>query len=163
MVKSEPLSDASVAAIASAIFAKGSPTVVEAYSEFGRDPRRFSSAAEVCAYAAQRRPEASGYVHLAIHYSDTSGRLVPKRVTLDPSRCNGATHRYTFEGWGIIWVYLNLAHSSATGSFVSANSQKRAEKWAATYPQQDSPATWHWPAVAAHARRLTKALRSSSS
>ena len=129
MTSSEPLSDKSVASVADAIFAKGGPTVVEAWSEFGSEPRHFVSAAEICAYATEKRGGKPGSVHLAVHYPDTAGRLVQKRVSLNPGACDGSSHRFTFEGWGLIWVYLHLAGANAADSFVSANTQKRAEKW----------------------------------
>lgn len=159
----DPLSDAAVAALAHAIFAKGEPMVVEAYSEFEVEPRNFTSAADLCAYVAHQRKQPSGSAHFAIHYPDTGGRLVRRRITLDPSRCGGFTHRFAHEGWGIVWVYLHLVGPSPSGSFISANSQKRAEKWATTYAELDPPATWIWPAVASHARRLSRVLKQSSS
>jgi hypothetical protein len=162
MTNFEPLSDAAVTALAKAIFAKGDPIVVEAYSEFGAEPRQFTSAAELCTYAAQQRKQPHGDVHIAIHYNDTGGRLERKRIVLNPSKCNGFTHRFTHEGWGLVWVYLHLAGASPSGSFISANSQKRAEKWTTTYQELDPPATWVWPAVASHARRLSRALKQSS-
>ena len=162
MTNSEPLSDKSVALVADAIFAKGGPTVVEAWSEFGSEPRHFVSAAEIRAYATEKRRGKSGSVHLALHYPDTAGQLVQKRVSLNPASCDGFTHRFTFEGWGLIWVYLHLVGSNTADSFVSANTQKRAEKWAATYPEQGSPSIWYWPAVSSHCRRLRNALKSAS-
>ena len=162
MTSSEPLSDKSVASVANAIFAKGGPTVVEAWSEFGSEPRHFVSAAEICAYATEKRGGKPGSVHLAVHYPDTAGRLVQKRVSLNPGACDGFSHRFTFEGWGLIWAYLHLAGANAADSFVSANTQKRAEKWAAKYPEQDPPSAWYWPAVSSHCRRLRNALKSSS-
>jgi hypothetical protein len=163
MANTDRLSDESVASVAQAIFAKGGPTVAEAYSEFGCEPRRFACARELCAYALERRQVPSGSVHLAIHYPEASGRMLLKRISLDPSACNGFTHRFTHEGWGLIWVHLHLAGSGSVGSFISANSQTRAEKWATTYPELDPPMTWFWPAVASHARRLTRVLKQSSS
>ncbi|WP_238533059.1 hypothetical protein, partial [Rhodanobacter thiooxydans] len=155
----EPISDAAVTALANAVFAKGNPMVVEAYSEFETEPRTFTSAASFCAYVAHQRRKPCGGAHFAIYYPDTGGRLTRKRITLNPSKRGGFKHRFAHEGWGIVWVYLHLVGVSPSGSFISANSQKRAEEWAAIYPELDPPATWIWPAVASHARRLSRVLK----
>jgi hypothetical protein len=42
---------------------------------------------------------------------------------------------------------------------VSANSQKRAEKWQPHYPQFGSPDAWEWAAVGRHERRLMRVLK----
>jgi hypothetical protein len=159
MAHTSPLSDAAVVAISEAIFAKGSPTVVQAYSGYGQDPLRFESAGDLCTYASRQRDKPSGSAHVAVHFRDTAGHLARKLVSLDPSKCGGFTHRYTFEGWGLIWVYMHLNGASPIGSFVSANSQRRAEKWSSTYPELDPPGTWNWAAVSGHRRRLARVLK----
>jgi hypothetical protein len=162
MTIAEPVSDAAVFILATAIFAKGDPVVVEAYSSFETEPRHFTTVAEICTYVSQQRGNPHGSAHLAIHFRDTGGHLGTKRITLNPDKCDGFTYRFTHEGWGLVWVYLHLADSSTIGSFISANSQKRAEKWADTYPELDPPSTWIWSAVASHSRRLSRALKQSS-
>lgn len=154
-----PLSDAAVSAISEAIFAKADPQVLEAYSEFGQEPIRFKSSAQIVAYAAKQRGKPRGSVHLAVCYPDMGGRVNVKRIKLDPEKCDGFTYRFVCEGWGLIWVYLQLEGESASGSFVSANSEKRAEKWLPTYPDMEPPSVWCWTAVASHSRRLARVLK----
>lgn len=144
--------------LAEAIFKESPTAVVEAYSSFGQELRDFKSPAEICEYAKANQGTNSASVHLAILYDDMAGTLSRTRIEINPSKCNGYTYRYTAEGWGLIWVYLEMKQSSV-GSFISANSEKRANTWAATYPERESPTVWHWPAVARHLRRLRRVLK----
>ena len=160
MALTEPLSEAAVEAVAQAIFASTGATVFEAYSRFDAEPRRFADAAELCAHAAQHRgPPPRDSIQLIAYYPDMGGRLVQRKILLDPDKVASHTHRYTFDGWGLVSVYLHLAGKSVIGSFVSANSRKRAEKWAPTITDWDPPDAWNWKAVASHERRIARALR----
>ena len=154
----DPASDAAIEAIAKAIFSEGPSIVIEAYSAFGQDLRAFQSAEELCAYALARRNSTDGSVHVAVHYPDMAGKLTQSYISLDPLKCGGHTHRYRVDGWGLVWVYLQLRPQGLT-SFISANSEKRAAAWAATYPELEPPSIWDWSAVARHLRRLRRALK----
>lgn len=151
-----------VEAVATAIFEKGSPTVVEAYSAFGQPLRYFAAAADLVEYAQARSKEPHGAVHIAVHYADMAGRLQTRRIALDPSKCGGHTYRYSCEGWGLIWVHIELSPSPKLEPSISANSEKRAMAWAKTYPEMDPPSIWNWTAVASHLRRLRQVLRKVS-
>ncbi|MGK4006510.1 hypothetical protein WMF31_28075 [Sorangium sp. So ce1036] len=153
-----PASDATVEAIADAIFKERPAAVAEAYSGFDRALIQFQSAQEICAHARSKR-SSDGYIHLAVLYPDMAGKLTRARISLDPKECDGHTHRYEAQGWGLIWVYLKLSPAEGPESSISANSEKRARAWSATYPDMEAPSTWHWPAVARHLRRLRSALK----
>ena len=153
-----PISDAAVRAISEAIFKDQPLTVIEAYSAFEKELCTFQSPVELCAYALAKRDSTDGSVHVAVHYPDMAGGLARTYLPLNPLKCNGHTYRYRVDGWGLVWVYLQLRPTS-TGSFISANSEKRALAWAATFPDLDPPSTWDWPAVARHLRRLRRSLK----
>jgi hypothetical protein len=155
---STPISDAAIQIMANAIFDQSPSTVIEAYSGFGQEARMFSSAQELCIYAATRRNSREPSVHIAVHYPDMAGRAVITRLALDPAKCGGHSYRYTVDGWGLIRIYLQL-DSTLPLSFVSANTEKRANAWAANFPELDPPSQWSWPAVARHLRRLRRALK----
>lgn len=158
VVMSVAISDAAIRIIADAIYLESPSAVIEAYSAFGEEARTFASSQELCAYANLQRNSRDPSVHVAVHYPDMAGRVAITRVALDPARCAGHTWRQSIDGWGLIQVYLQLG-SESLGSFVSANSEKRANAWAATIPDLDPPAVWDWPAVARHLRRLRRALK----
>jgi hypothetical protein len=70
-----PLTLNAVEAVATARFEKGPPTVVEAYSAFGRPLQYFTAAANLNEYAESRSKEPHGALHIAVHYADMAGRL----------------------------------------------------------------------------------------
>lgn len=153
-----PASDSVVEAIADAIFMERPAVVVEAYSAPDQEPIEFHSAQDIYNYARSRR-NSKGDVHLAVLYPDMAGKLVRFRIDLDPQKCKGHAYRYEARGWGLLMVYLEMSPDGKLGSYVSANSEKRALAWAPTYPEMEAPSTWHWPAVARHLRRLRCALK----
>ena len=152
-----PISDAAVRAIAEAIFNERPSTVIEAYSAPQQELCLFQSSKEFCAHAQVKRGSKDGSIHVAVHYPEMAGRIAHTFVSLDPLKCNGHTYRYRADGWGLIWVHLQLRPTSLNSS-ISANSQKRALAWASTRPELDSPSTWDWPVVARHLTRLRRVL-----
>lgn len=153
-----PVSDAAVKTIADAIFNGCPSTVAEAYSGFDQELVSFRTASELCAYADAQRASSGGAVFIAVCYPDMEGRLECTPVALDRQKCDGHSYRSRSDGWGLIWVYLQL-HSSDVASFVSANSEKRAQAWAHIAPALDAPSTWDWPAVGRHLRRLRRPFK----
>ncbi|QKY09905.1 hypothetical protein [Janthinobacterium lividum] len=153
------MSEAGIAAMAEAIFAKPGAAVAQAYSEAEQETLHFHSPAELCAYAARLEAEGASEVLLAVHYPDMGGQFAPRRIALDPAKCAGLTYRYVCEGWGLIRVYLRLSSGKGLASHVGANSQKRAEKWQPHYPEFGSTDAWHWDAVGRHERRLIRVLK----
>ena len=145
--------------MAEAIFAKPGAAVAQAYSEAERETLHFRSPAELCAYAARLEVEGASEVLLAVHYPDMAGHFAPRRIALDPAKCGGLSYRYVCEGWGVIRVYLRLSSGKGLASHVSANSQKRAEKWQAHYPAFGLTDAWDWAAVGRHERRLIRVLK----
>ena len=153
------LSDARVEALASAVFAKPDPTVVEAYSALDQPLRYFHTAEQLCSYVAEQRLLPGGSAHVGVRYPDMLGRVVESRISLQPEKCAGHTFRIQPVGWGIVWVYLQHSADPRLPSRVTANSQARAEKWACTYPDWAPPSSWNWSAVGSHCRRLSRVLK----
>jgi len=148
-----------IATMTEAIFSKPGARVAEAYSVPEQPALQFGSAAQLCAYAARLDAEGASEVLLAVHYPDMAGHFAPRRIALDPDKCNGLTYRHVCEGWGVIRVYLRLPHGRGLASHVGANSQKRAEKWQSHYPEFGPTGDWNWDAVGRHERRLARVLR----
>jgi hypothetical protein len=120
------LNDKTLAAIVAAVFAKESPTVAEAYSSPDQALRYFRTPDQLLAYVAECKSSSSGCAHLGVFYPDMQGQLRETRFTLD--RSTGHTWRCKLEGWGIVWLYLQLRDHAHMSSRVSANSRVRAEK-----------------------------------
>ena len=153
------MSEAGIAAMAEAIFAKPGAAVAEAYSAPEQETLHFHSPAELCAYAARLEAEGASCVLLAVHYPDMGGHFAPTRFALDPAKCDGLSYRYVCEGWGVIRVYLRLSSGKGLDSNVGANSQQRAEKWQRHYPAFGPTDAWDWDAVGRHERRLIRVLK----
>ena len=153
------MSMAEITAMAEAIFSKPGARVAEAYSAPEQPALQFESAAQLCAHAARLDAEGASEVLLAVHYPDMAGHFAPRRIALDPDKCNGLTYRHVCEGWGVIRVYLRLPHGRGPASQVGANSRERAEKWQAHYPEFGPAGDWNWEAVGRHERRLARVLR----
>lgn len=150
--------DEAVETLAFAIFEPGEVTVVEAYSTFGGELISFRSHQELAEYVRAQRDAPGQSAHVAIRYRDMGGDLLRLRQPLDPMKSQGHTYRYSAAGWGLIWVRLEWRQSPA-GSFISANSEKRAMAWAPTHPELGAPEQWNWAAVSRHLRRLRRVLK----
>ena len=153
-----PLSDSAVDAIASAIFAKLVPRVVEAYSKPDQEPLEFATASLLASYIKLQITHPRGLAFVYLLYSDMGGSLMRKTIFLDPIQCPGQTLRYTWDGWGLIAVQLHGSEYCRM-SRICSNSEKRAHAWAPTIPEWDPPDTWNWKAVERHTRRLQRVLR----
>src|SRR5262245_16954429 len=146
MVVSGPITESAVDSIAAGVFSKPSPLVVEAYSEPDREPLGFASQVELAAYikAHVSRPRRLAFVFVVYHVM--GGRPVRRMIQLDPEHCLGQKLRYTWDGWGLISVQLYGVEQSRM-SRISSNSAARANAWAPTYPEWNSPDVWNWKAV----------------
>lgn len=153
-----PISESALFAMAEAIFSNWPLAVVESDS-FDSEPRRFATAAEFCEYAEMQKAAAFGSVRVAVLYPDMGGRLTQSRRDFATDITGGPRFGISIEGWGVVRIHLDVKGGRPLASFVSANTQKRAERWAATYPELDSPSTWNWGAVTTHQRRFARILK----
>ena len=163
MTGAEHLTDASISAIAEAVFARPDPIVVEAYSELGQVPRSFSSVSQLSSYIRAQVSRPKGLAFISVVYPDMGGVPTRRKINLDPRQCAGNTERYTWDGFGLISIQLQNSDGPMSSSRVSANSQARATAWASTYPEWQQPGGWNWKAVASHTRRLQRVLNKSKS
>jgi hypothetical protein len=153
------LSLPSVEKVASAIFEKGNPIVVEAYSSYDKEIRYFKKPSDVVDYAKEELTKKNGIVHLAVYFPEVGGELIISKINLIPEKCDGARFRFRSEGWGLIYVCLSVGVPASMASFVSANSEKRAIAWELTCPDLGVVSAWNWSAVLKYLRRLKNALR----
>lgn len=150
------LADSAIESLATAIFDRPNPWVAEAYSAYDQEPLIFSSADEVSRYFRETLSRPKGHAFVFVVYPDMNGNASREVIKLTPGSVPGHTMRYTWHGWGLISV--QLYREGNIRSRISANSQKRAEKWASTYPNWEPPSIWNWKMVGSHARRLQRAL-----
>ena len=122
----DPLSLLAVEKFASSIFAVGEPSVLETYSEYEAEVRRFTNAEQVCELARVLATQHGGAISLALHFPDAGGAVSIRKNALDPRKTGGATYRYCVEGWGLISAHLAVGQPVGVRSSVTALSQKRA-------------------------------------
>ncbi|MCU1251972.1 MAG: hypothetical protein JWQ49_5001 [Edaphobacter sp.] len=94
------LTDAAICKIGAAVFEKPGAQVLEAYSEFDKEPRQFRSAPALVECIKERLLSPLGGAFFFVIYPDMGGRAVRKTIHLDPAKVPGHPIRYTWEGWG---------------------------------------------------------------
>lgn len=145
------------------LFAEATCHVYELASDFEQPLKRFDSPEAVLMQFERRYPNGEKWkvVHLQLYVIGASPVFAPRRVTLDPKYCDGATFRYGAEGWGLVQLYLaNAKATSLENSHTNHNSRKRAEAWAPTYRDlADAPSAWDFERITSFSSRLNRQIR----
>lgn len=158
MQLTKPITESAIHTIADAVFAKPDPFVAEAYSEHGREPRVFNTAADLASYIKGQLAGPEKLAYIFIVYSDMGGSPVRRTIHLDPKHCPGQKFRFTWDGFGLISLQL-YGSDRLEMSRISSNSPARAKAWASTCPDWSPPDAWNWRAVESHTRRLQRVLK----
>ena len=137
---------------------KGDPVIYETYSEFDEDIVDVSGKQALENYINKKVISGKGYVNLVLHYPDSNGLVLKKKIDLIPEKCNGATTRYCMEGWGLIQVEMQFNDDTIKCGF-AVNSEKRAKAWQKTLDKLGPPEDWNWKSVEQNARRLIRILK----
>lgn len=95
----------------------------------------------------------------ALYYPNAKGYFYKEKINLNPESCDGAMHRYTASGWGVIHVHIDLRNKPIIEVRVAVNSAKRAENWSTTYSELKSPDLWDWKYVEKQTRRIIRVLK----
>lgn len=140
-----------------AIYVDGPPVVKEAYSKLDTPTATFPLPSDLRANI-QYVPGQNEFFHYALYYPAAKGHVIEKRSALKFEGSHHA-HRFSQEGWGLIFLQLTFRDHSRIECRVAVNSSSRAEKWFATYPELKSPDLWDWKVVKRQAGRLVRLLR----
>lgn len=90
-------------------------------------------------------------------------QFTPRKIVLDPAKCNGATFRYGAEGWGLVQLYLSGPTTNGLQlSHTNHNTQKRAEAWQLTIPELGPVEAWDFKKITAFSSRLNREIRKRS-
>lgn len=141
-----------------AVFAGGTPLVSEAYSDFDCPAANFPTASDLRANI-EFVPGEKTFFHYALYFPDAKGFVLERRIELKPGACNGHTHRFSQEGWGLVFLQIDFRRHPRVECRVAVNSAARARNWSSTYPHLKSPDLWDWKVVDRHAGRLVRLLR----
>jgi len=142
----------------------GNPTVFEAYSAFQRDIRYFPTKESLMDLISEELATGNKhkFIYCFLHYPEVDGFIRKKRMQLNPKKCDGATFRYTSEGWGLIQFQLDVTDQTAVKCTLAVSSEKRANNWAALAPELKSPELWNWSVIEKNIGRLIRVLRKNA-
>jgi hypothetical protein len=131
--------------------------VFESYSTPGHPLVKFASTAEVL-----HMFDSSGGVHLGLMlYADAmKGRYRIRRFDLKRELFPDTPWRETVEGWGLIQLELNgVRNGRLEHCHTNHNSEARALKWEATYPDFPPVQEWDFGAVSRISSRINRHVR----
>lgn len=149
--------------ILSWLFSDNSCRIYELASDFEKPLREFQAADEVLSQFARthRGGESWSAVHLQVYVIGSGPNFVPRRVSLDPRACDGATFRYAADGWGLVQLYLHTVEKSGAlrNSHTNHNSEKRAKAWEATHSELGPIDSWDFKRISSFSSRLNRYIR----
>ncbi|WCO03576.1 hypothetical protein [Psychroserpens ponticola] len=132
----------------------------ESYSEMEKDLVRIKNYSEFKDYFSHSIAENKKQLGFGIYHPESKGRFSITELKLDPKYCNGKTYRNRIDGWGIIYIQLNLINAeNEIECRISVNSKKRAENWKSTNPEFGNPELWEWKVIESNARKIIKRLK----
>ena len=100
---------------------------------------------------------------LQIYPKQAGGKINIKRIELNSSACDGATFRFSCNGWGMIQLYLSgIVEDDLRACHTNHNSGKRARKYESTAPELGKAADWDFGAVSSVSRRINSWIRSNA-
>ena len=132
----------------------------ESYSEMEKELVRINNCSEFKDYFAHSISEDKKQFGFGIYNPESKGKFSITKLKLDPKYCDGKTYRNRIDGWGIIFVHLNLLNiENEIECRISVNSKKRAENWSGTNPEFGSPELWEWKMVESKVRKIIRKLK----
>ncbi|GAA4239634.1 hypothetical protein GCM10022291_34770 [Postechiella marina] len=132
----------------------------ESYSEMEKELVRINNSSEFKDYFEYSTSEKKRQLGFGIYNPESKGKFSITKLKLDPKYCNGKTYRNRIDGWGIIYVHLNLLNAeNEIECRISVNSKKRVENWKSTNPEFGNPELWDWKIIESNARKIIKQLK----
>ncbi|MBB5353966.1 hypothetical protein HNR46_004237 [Haloferula luteola] len=157
MQATQHISREQLAKIVEAIFGQGEVIVKEASSRYDSPARAFSGTE---ALNHDLDDDATpGFRFYSIYYPEAGGHVYERRIELIPEKCDGHTHRFKQEGWGLIRLQCRSRAQGTIECNIAVNSEVRAANWSDAYPDMKDPAEWDWNVVKSKAGRLVRLLR----
>lgn len=136
--------------------------IYELSSDFEMPLREFRTVEDVMSQFSRTYSNGKRWdtVHLQLYVVGTGPPFVPRRVTLNPQACNGATFRYAADGWGLVQLYLAAVGSGGLrNSHTNHSSVKRAEACAPARPDMPPAEAWDFKRITAFSSRLNRQIR----
>ena len=132
----------------------------ESYSEMEKEVIRINNFAEFKDYFEHSISEKKMQLGFGIYNPESKGKFSITKLKLNPKYCKGKTYRNRIDGWGIIFVHLNLLNvENEIECRIYVNSKKRAENWKSTNPEFGNPELWDWKIIESNARKMINRLK----
>ena len=132
----------------------------KSYSEMEKELVRINNYSEFKDYFHHSISENKKQFGFGIYLPESKGKFSITKLKLDPKYCEGKTYRNRIDGWGIIFVHLNLLNNEKEIECrISVNSKKRTENWKNTNPEFGNPELWEWKIIESNARKIIKQLK----
>jgi hypothetical protein len=147
------------------LFAEDACHIYELSSDFERPLQRFDSVAKVLAQFNRCHVTGEKWtsVYLQLYVLGAGPPFTPRRVSLNPTLCNGATFRYAADGWGLVQLYLRApARNGLEGSHTNHFTQKKAEAWTPVISDKPGSGSWDFKKITAFSSRLNREIRKRS-
>ena len=143
------------------LFTDAACSVYELASDFEEPLKRFESAVDVMRQFERRYPNGEPWqVRLNLYVLGAGPAFEPRRITLDPSVCGGATFRYEAAGWGLVQLYLSAPRANRLeNSHTNHNSRPRAERWEPIRGVESGSAAWDFARITAFSSRLNRQIK----
>ncbi len=145
--------------VLASIYASGEPIVKQAYSDYDAPTKTFPSLQSLQDDIACVPEQKRKFFHYAIYYPAARGFVLEKRIELKPGAVKNHTHRFSQEGWGLIFLQITFKDAGNVECCVLANSETRANNWSVTLARLGAPDRWDWVVVKHHAGRLIRFVR----
>lgn len=153
-------------AILDFVFSDMECRVFESYSKYDKELVEFECADEVVEYYKlvefSRKPNCAA--SLMLWPTKASDDVRVNRIELNPKKCQGATHRYRVDGWGLVSLELRgINKAGLQYSHTNHNTEKRAVAWETNYGDvMGSPSNWDWKIVTSTSRKLHSFIKKHS-
>ena len=92
------------------------------------------------------------------------GKILFRKIDLDPKRCNGHTFRYSTDGWGLIQLYFGgIQNNGLNQSHIGHFNEKGALKWEKTNSFNGRIDQWDWTEIQKTSRNLKNRIHNQMS
>ncbi len=153
MQKTEIVERKKIDEIMQLAFQIGEVQIFESYSEMEKKIVEIKDYQQYLDYLKEAINNEKKFIEFGLYYKEANGFIRIRRTTLNPKYCDGKKFRYNIEGWGIIYIQLDLTEEKIECR-IAVNTPKRAENWVKTNPGLKSPDLWNWKLVESKARKL---------
>ena len=159
MKTTQTISESKIDEVLASIFASGDPIVKEAYSGFDQPTKTFPTLQALRDDIDYTPGRGRKFFYYSIYYPEANGIVLEKRIDLKPGAVKNHTHRFSQEGWGLIYLQITFKYPGAVECRIAVSSEKRANNWADTLDRLGEPDLWDWEVIKVHAGRVTRLLR----